>query len=317
MMQGVIRDGRTKSAIAMLARDDQVLWLKTAGEMGPGVPMREDAIIPLASIGKMFTAAAAMILVERGRISLDDPVSKYIPEFSGVRIPATEESGKTGLVPATRPITVYHLLTHTSGLAVSGDDFWAAWNENSQKTTTTAMARSLAALPLHAQPGERFEYGPTGASYEVLAAVIEIASGQTLEAFMIGNIFQPLGLNDTYFFLLPDKTERLPAFYRNVDGVRILSAESVRQMISDQLGGKAPQGMSWGFGAAVLAAPSGEHALYGWNGGGYAVLWVDPNLDLIAFFAMPLMPPGDGGLLQDFRRLVYQGLAGSAAGIKP
>ncbi len=336
-MQAAVRDGRTPAATALLARDDEILWLETAGEMGPGLPMRDDAILQLASIGKIYTAAAAMILVERGRIALDDPVSQYIPEFS--------------MVSPGNPITVFHLLTHTSGLTVDGDEFWAAWDAHTEKTDTTAMARTLAALPLVSQPGEVFNYGPTGASYEVLGAVIEIASGQTLEAFMAENIFRPLGLDDTYFYIPPDKTSRRPAIYRQadgalrvhraygepdersryfyggggvqstprdvlkfarlflhegeVDGVRILKPETVRQMMSNQLGDKAPARYTWGFGGAIEPLPSGGSG-YGWTGGGFSVLWVDPALNLVAYFTMPLSPPGDNDLLADFRRLIYQ-----------
>jgi CubicO group peptidase (beta-lactamase class C family) len=336
-MQAAVRDGRTPAATALLARDDEILWLETAGEMGPGLPMRDEAILQLASIGKIHTATAAMILVERGRIALDEPVSKYIPEFSKVS--------------PGNPITVFHLLTHTSGLTVDGDAFWAAWDANTEKTDTAAMARTLAALPLVSQPGEQFNYGPTGASYEVLGAVIEIASGQTLEAFMVENIFRPLGLNDSYFYVPADNTARRPAIYRvvdgalrvdrvygapdvrsryfyggggvqstprdvlkfarlflhdgEVDGVRILTPDTVRQMMSSQLGDKAPARYTWGFGGAIQPLPSGG-TVYGWTGGGFSVLWVDPALDLVAYFTMPLTPPGDNDLLADFRRLVYQ-----------
>ncbi len=340
LMHAAIRDGRTMAATALLARDDEILWLRTAGEMGPAIPMRDDAITPLASIGKLYTATAAMILLERGRLSLDDPVGKYIPEFEN-------------LSPG-HPMTVFHLLTHTSGLTLDGDAFWAAWDANTEKTTTTAMARMMAAMPLQAPPGTRFEYGPTGASYEVLGAVIEIASGQTLEAFMFENIFRPLGLDDTYFYLPAEKANRHPAIHRDVDGtlqvsdaygapdvrstyfyggggvqssprdllrfarlflhggevdgVRILKSGTVKQMMSDQLGDKAPTSYTWGFGGAVQKAPTGE-TVYGWTGGGYSLLWVDPSLDLIAYFTMPLTPPGDNDLLREFRRLVYHALA--------
>jgi len=336
-MQAAVRHGRTPAATALLARDDEVLFLETAGEMGPGLPMRDDAILQLASIGKIYTATAAMILVERGRISLDDPVSKYIPEFAQVS--------------PGNPITVFHLLTHTSGLTVEGDAFWAAWDANTEKTDTTMMARTLAALPLVSQTGEVFHYGPTGASYEGRGAVIEIASGQTLESFMAENIFRPLGLGDSYFYIPPDKTVRRPAIYHvvdgalrvdraygepdvrsryfyggggvqstprdvlkfarlflhegEVDGVRILKPQTVRQMMSDQLGEKAPARYTWGFGGAIQPLPSGG-TVYGWTGGGFSVLWVDPALDLVAYFTMPLSPPGDNDLLADYRRLVYQ-----------
>lgn len=242
--------------------------------------MTGDAILPLASVGKMFTASAAMILVDRGVLGLDDSVSKYIPEFADVRL-----ANHAGAPPS--PITVRHLLTHTSGLTVEGNGFWSAWDEHVGRTTTTDFAKALAELPLVSQPGERFDYGQTGAAYEVLGAVIEIASGQTLEAFMEENIFEPLGLHDTFFYVPEEKAHRLPAIYRKTDdgllldreagkdfsrsdffhsgggvrssaadiltfarlfleggtvnGVRILQVETVAMMMDDHIGDKAPE----------------------------------------------------------------------------
>ena len=364
MMEQAVADRRITAAIAMLARGSEMVWLGTAGEMAPGTPMRSDAILPLASVGKMYTATAAMILYERSVIALDDPVSKYIPEFADVRIQVTDKAGQTQLVGPHQPITVFHLLTHTGGLTVDGDEFWAAWDAHVGKTTTTHFARDLAALPLQSQPGERFEYGQTGASYEVLGAVIEISSGQTLEQFMLENIFEPLDLDDSFFYLPAEKSERLPEVYRmvddelqldrahgedfsrstffhggggvrsapadiqkfgrlflqggSVDGVRILKEETIAMMMSDQLGDKAPQrwkprGLSWGFGAAVEYAPedveAGVPGQYGWVGGGFAKLWIDPKEGLIAYINFPLTPPGDNKLLIEFEEQVYAALS--------
>ncbi len=103
MMETAVRDGRMSSGIAMLAGEEDIFWLKTVGDMGPDVPMREDAIIPLASVGKMYTAVAAMILVERGVISLEDPVSKYIPEFGDLLIKSSDVTGETSLSVPTTP----------------------------------------------------------------------------------------------------------------------------------------------------------------------------------------------------------------------
>jgi CubicO group peptidase (beta-lactamase class C family) len=219
MLETAVADGRIPSAVASLHHDGARVWLGTAGEMGPGVAMREDAILPLASVGKMFTATAAMILHQRGVISLSDPVGDYIPEFFEVRVEVTDEAGESRLVPLQRPVTVYDLLTHSAGLTVTGDQFWEVWDEHAGVTTTAHFARALAGLPFFAHPGEEFRYGQTGASYEVLAAVIEIASEQTLEVFMNENIFEPLGLSDSYFFAPEEKSERVPAVYRMVDGV--------------------------------------------------------------------------------------------------
>ena len=367
-MTGAVVDGRIPAGIALLARDGEVVWRATAGEMSPGVPMRADAILPLASVGKLFTATAAMILVERGVIALDDPVSHYIPEFDRAMVETTNEAGETALVPPAQPITVEHLLTHTGGLSVTGDEFWTIWDAHVGKTTTTHFARALAARPLFAHPGQRFQYGPTGASYEVLGAVIEIASRQTLEDFMIENIFEPLGLSDSFFYLPNEKSERLPAVYRRVDGalevdrpagkdfprstffhggggvrsspddvvrfarlflengtvngVRLLRHETVAMMMSDRLGETAPEewtvhGLSWGFGAAVQVSSEdaeGRAVLeqYGWVGGGFAKLWVDPRERMIAYMNVPLTPPGDNELLAEFERLVYAAMTPKA-----
>ncbi len=366
MMDRAVSDRRINAAVAMLARDAELVWLGTAGEMTRDIPMRSDAILPLASVAKMYTATAAMILYERGVIALDDPVSKYIPEFADVRIKLADEAGQLKLVAPEQPITVFHLLTHTSGLTVDGDSFWSAWEANSGKTTTTHFARELAAMPLKAQPGARFEYGQTGAAYEVLGAVIEISSGQTLEQFMLENMFTPLGLTNSYFYLPVEKSERSPEFYRaadgqlqleraygedfprstyfhggggvlsdaadirtfarlfldggSVDGVRILKPETVVLMMSDHLGDKAPErwrpiGRSWGFGAAVRYSPQdravGIPRQYGWVGGGFARLWIDPKEKLIAYINFPLAPPGDNELLTEFEQKVYAALVQS------
>ena len=103
-MDTAVADGRITAGIAMLARDGESVWLATAGEMAPGIPMRDDAILPLASVGKMFTAIAAMILHERGVISLDDHVSKYIPEFADAMVEVVSEDDEASLVALERPI---------------------------------------------------------------------------------------------------------------------------------------------------------------------------------------------------------------------
>jgi CubicO group peptidase (beta-lactamase class C family) len=360
LLNDAVSEGRISAGIAMLASPDEIRWIKTAGKMESGIPMRNDVILPLASVGKLFTATALMMLYEDGIVSLDDPVSKFIPEFSNLSVETKLENGMNSLVPADRPITIFHLLTHTSGLTVSGNEFWTIWDAHVGKTTTTHFARGLAELPLVAQPGSTFEYGQTGAAYEVLGAVIEIASGQTLESFMQANIFDPLGLEDSYFYLPTAKSHRLPEVYRrvdgkleldrqagedfsrstffhggggvrsapadilkfarlfleggSVDGVRILKPESVAMMMRDQLGEKSPSrwqdvGLSWGFGGAVRydiePGNKGELTQYGWVGGGFSKLFVDPRERLVAYIGFPLTPPGDNPLLREFESLIY------------
>ena len=359
-----IADARITAAVALVDVEGTVEFQLAAGEMEPGTPMRSDPILPLASVGKMYTATAAMILLERELVELEDPVSKFIPEFANAMV-SVENNGKTELVVAARPMTVYHLLTHTAGFVVEGNDFWGVWGAHVGTTTstTTDFARDLLKLNLQSHPGDRFNYGQTGAAYEVLGAVIEIASGQTLEAFMKDNIFEPLSLDDSYFYLPDEKAERLPAIYRmtdeglvldrkagedfsrstffhggggvrsapadvlkfarmllnngEVEGIRILQAETVAIMMQDHLGDLAPdywkpRGLSWGFGGAVTYSDAGRTAgipdQYGWVGGGFAKLWIDPRRKMIAYINFPLTPPGDNQLLRDFETLVYEGM---------
>ncbi len=208
-MDSAVKERRISAAIEI---DETTAWLHAAGEMEPGRPMHTEPIMPLASVGKMYTATAAMILYQRGEFALDDPVSRFIPEFAGARV-AIEADGAPRTVPAIRPISVQHLLTHTAGFVVDGQAFWEVWDAHVGKTTTTHFARDLLALNLQSQPGDRFDYGQTGAAFEVLGAVIAIASGMTLEAFMAENIFRPLSLQDSYFYL-PEQLFFLVALLR-------------------------------------------------------------------------------------------------------
>lgn len=330
----VIEDHDIPAVVAFVADDDRMIWTTARGEYEPGVPILAEAILPLASVGKIYTATAAMILVDRGLIELDAPVADYLPGFG-------DENGD---------VTVRHLLTHTSGLGVSGDGFWDIWDTHFGATTTRDFALALSGLPRNGPAGERFEYGYTGANYEVLAAVVESASGETLEAFLTREVFEPLGLDSTYFYITESEAGRLPAIYAledgipvsrrargeewprsayfaggggisssmadihrfarlftsdgSVDGHRILSQASIDAMTSDQLGTVAwSPGLSWGFGGAVPdgTAP-GSRAVYGWIGGGFAQLWIDRANGRTYFTAMPLDPPGEPDLLESFRQ---------------
>ena len=341
LLDVAVTEGRIPAAVAFLAKGDELLWTVTTGSFDEGVPMRADAIMPLASVGKMFTATAAMILVEKGKLDLQAPVSAYIEGF-----------------PVDSGITVRHLLTHTTGFTVDGDAFWATWDEHVGSTTSTTsdFALDLAELP-RKEPGSVFEYGQTGAAYEVLGAVIENASGQTLEEFMHGQIFEPLGLRDSSFYIPAELAYRLPAIYRMADGVltldrpqgedfsrstflhggggvrtsardaysfarmllnhgeldgtRLLQASTVERMMSDQLGELVPdrwraRGSSWGYGAAVRLAEDGSARQYGWVGGGFAKLFMDLQEGLIGFICVPMTPPGDNDLLREFEQVIYE-----------
>lgn len=198
-------------AVGLVIQNGRVLFEGAAGMAGDGSPMRSDMIMRLASIGKTVTACAVMMLVEEGRLKLDDPVAKYVPSFEYVRVRRLAPNGNViGFERPLRPVTVRDLLTHEAGLAHEGPEHDAAWQESK---TTRELSIALSKIPLNFQPGTAYEYGP---SYEVLAAIIETVSGETLDKFLLRRIFEPTGMIDTHFFVPLEKRPRLSAVYKRL-----------------------------------------------------------------------------------------------------
>jgi CubicO group peptidase (beta-lactamase class C family) len=161
-----------------------------------------------------------MILWEEGKFKLDDPISKYIPEFKDAQVLDTlYKNGTYGTVPADKPITIRHLLTHTSGIGygfIDGDErFKKIYKEagivdafTTKNISIEENIKKLAVLPLHHNPGEKFTYGE---GLDVLGYFIEIVSGMPLGVFFKKRIFDPLGMEDTWFYLPASKYNRLVA----------------------------------------------------------------------------------------------------------
>jgi CubicO group peptidase (beta-lactamase class C family) len=185
-------------------------------------PMRRDTIFRIASMTKPLTAAAAMILVEQGRLRLDDPVDDLLPELASRRVLKSLESALDDTVPARRPITARDLLTFTFGLGAvmvwppslpiqkAMADAGVAPNPNPPDVPPDEFMKRLGALPLAYQPGERWLYH-TGS--DMLGVLIARASGQSLPAFMQDHLFGPLGMKDTGFEVPPEKVGRLASNY--------------------------------------------------------------------------------------------------------
>ncbi len=192
------------------------VYLKWFGLRDPdkGTPMTEDAIFPIHSVTKTITSVAAMMLVDRGRIALDDPVSKYIPSFADqkVGVERKDDSGKTilDLVPPRRPMTVRDLLLHTSGIT------YGFYGEGLVKSAydgiylgdfdNAGFAERIAKVPLAEQPGTLWDYGH---SADILGRVVEVASGQSLYQFEKQNLFDPLRYDNDE--ILPDRSGRARA----------------------------------------------------------------------------------------------------------
>src|SRR5258705_13403760 len=203
-----IATGKIPGAIVLIQRHGKPVYFRTFGkrDVDAGITMTEDAIFPIHSVTKTITSVAAMMLVDRGKITLDEPVSKYIPSFAGMKV-GVERKDDTGkpvldLVPLRRPITIEDLLLHTSGIT------YGFYGEGLVKAAyagiylgdfdNAGFAERLAKLPLAEQPRTLWDYGH---SADVLGRVIEVVSGQSLYQFEKTNLLDPLGMTTTKFFL--------------------------------------------------------------------------------------------------------------------
>jgi len=214
IMHEEVDHGQVPSASAIISRNGEIVFERYYGTMGEGEPVGEDTIMRMASIGKTVTAAVVLSLYEDGLLLIDDPVSDHLPSFANTQVRETDpETGRTRLVEPDGTVTIRHLLTHTAGLQRYSDEVNALWGEAS---TVRAFADGIAALPLRHHPGAGYAYGN---AYEVLAAVAEAASGVRFDALVRDRILDPLGMDDTHFFVPEDKLDQLSAMYtRDEDG---------------------------------------------------------------------------------------------------
>ncbi len=224
-VQQSIDDKRIAGAVTLVARHGHVVWFKAQGmsDREAGKPMRPDSIFRICSMSKPITSTAVMMLYEEGKFLLDDPISKYLPEFKNPKVLVKPANGPSYTIPATREITIRDLLRHTSGLTYN-------WNEDLgplyQKANVAAglmpydgtiadNVKRLAPLPLLFNPGERFEYS---LSLDVLGRLVEVLSGKPFDEFLRTRIFEPLGMKDTFFFPPDNKLDRLTTAYTYYDG---------------------------------------------------------------------------------------------------
>lgn len=222
-MQSLVDQGKIAGGVTMMARRGKVAHLEAVGmaDRERGVRMRTDSIFRLASMTKPVTSVAVMILHDQGKLGLDDPVSKFIPEFKRPEVLVSVDPWKTK--PAKREITIRHLLTHTSGLGYNFTDTIGPIYDkhgitgglcNVTETTLEEMMKKLAGVPLLFHPGDNWEYG---LSFDVLGRVVEVASGRTLDRFIAEEICQPLDMTDTFFKAPSQKKNRIVAAYFTTD----------------------------------------------------------------------------------------------------
>jgi len=339
-MREFVDDKQAAGVVVLVARQGRVVLLEAVGSANVEEkrPMERDTLFAIASMTKPVTATAVMILQDEGKLSIDDPVSKYIPEFAKAAL-------KDG--PPSRPITIRDCLTHTSGVVGS---------QRCERTLEETV-KALAAQPLGFQPGSKWEYSP---GLAVCGRVVEVASGQPFDKFLEERILRPLGMVDTTFRPTPDQRKRLAMIYKpgpdkksivpdshwlvedrddrapnpsgglvstaadmarfylmilgggELDGRRIVSKKAVEEMTRLQTGDLKTgftSGNGWGLGWCVVRQPQGVTAMlspgtFGHGGAFGTQGWVDPKRQMV--FVLMIQRAGFGNGDESEIRKVFQ-----------
>jgi len=215
-----IEKGKIPGAVALVARKGRIAYFESLGARDPETraPMTRDAIFRIYSMTKPFTSVAVMMLQEEGRLVLNDPISKFLPQLTKLSVAVESKDPAAGqttyeLVPARREITIQDLLRHTSGFTYGSRttnamvrDAYAAARVDARDLTNAELVERLATVPLVHQPGTAWEYGR---STDVLGRLVEVISGKSLGAFFADRIFRPLAMKDAGFSVPPDQQGRL------------------------------------------------------------------------------------------------------------
>lgn len=347
-MQEFVDQKQISGAVTLVAYRGRIIHLEAVGsaDLENQRSMRSDTMFCIASMTKPVSATAVMILQDEGKLSIDDPVSKYVPEFSEVAL-------RDGM--PKQALTLRHCLTHTAGLSGSQQ------NEGSLRETVEHFARR----PLDFEPGTKWQYSP---GLSVCGRVIEVVSGKPFDQFLAERIFRPLQMADTTFHPSPAQQQRLARLYQpgesgkslaptthwltdvspdkspnpsgglfstagdmarfyqmvlnggELDGQRIVSAAAVREMTKIQTGDLRTgftDGNAWGLGWGLVRQPQGVTAMlsrgtFGHGGAFGTQGWVDPQRQMI--FVLMIQRTGFGnGDASDMRRTLQE-LAVQAVG---
>jgi CubicO group peptidase (beta-lactamase class C family) len=385
-LRGLVEGRSTPGIVVLILENGRPVYSRSVGvrEVGNAAPISENDMFRLASMTKAVTSVAAMILVEQGKIGLDDPVSRFLPEFASLRVRAPDAAE----VPASRPPTIRELLTHTAGFSynfINNPRLVDAYREarvtdgldQPQVTTAEAMQR-LASVPLGYQPGTSWEYS---LATDVLGAVIEKVTGANLEVFVTERIAKPLRIQSFVFNvpetirssfvqvtrpaqvtgalgmdyvpvtgpeivpfpptkgtanLDPDRAFATTAYNSGgagmsgtigdygrflqmllnegeLDGVRVLRAETVRQMTQNATGNmRTIRGPGWGFtlGFGIVTDPAAAKSRlpagsYGWGGIYGTQFWIDPANRVVGLVLTQTAIIGSGPIANLVREAFY------------
>lgn len=253
----MVRDGKKAGAITMIVRNGRIADWKTYGyrDLAQRLPMEKDTICRIWSMSKVVTSVAAMMLVEEGRLALGDPVHQHIPELKGLKVLTGGTADQPQLADAVRPVTVKHLLTHTSGLTYGWGDHPVAELYRRKKIFENGSLKEFiekaASLPLLAQPGEKYNYG---INTDVLGYLVQVASDMPFDKFVQARILTPLRMNDTFFDVPKEKLGRVAKTYTLKDG-------KLTDSLPDELVGKVTAGVPYG--GMGLYSTIGDYARFG------------------------------------------------------
>ncbi len=260
-LREAVATGQYRGAVVLIARHGKIVDWRAYGhrDVAKTLPMERDSIFQIFSMTKTMASVAALILMEEGKILLDDPVAKYLPEFATIQVFAGGTADAPQLRAPARPLTVRHLLTHVSGFATGRKDPPEAlkllqraetWRSPDLRTYAERMAR----VPLGADPGDRFAYD--GVSTDVLSRLIEVVAQVPFDAFLQQRLFAPLGLKDTAFRVPGEQRGRI---------VEMTSTDAEGRLIrSPNYPGQAAGEMlnSWPSGAGGLYSTAADYVRF-------------------------------------------------------
>jgi len=350
LLNQFVADRKIAGAVAAVARQGKLVYLEPVGyqNIETRVPMRVDSLFRIYSMTKSVTAAAVMMLRDEGRFALQDPVSKYLPEFR--RVAVRNSDGTTR--PPAREMTVEDLLLHTSGLSHRTSELYRTAEVRSRAIPMDQFIGNIVRAPLMEDPHTAFRYSE---ATTVLGRLVEIWSGKAFDVFLEERVFRPLKMTDTGFWARPGQRARLTDVYAfssnglapieietvpftekpallegavgllstvpdylrfsqmllnkgELDGVRILRAATVDRMVVNSLPDAIVKTRN-GAGWGLANVNVAAGGEYGWDGTAGTIFWIDPQRDIIAILMTQSSPPNPDSLRQKFKTLVDQAAA--------
>ena len=215
-MKALVDKGEIPGSVTLVGRHGQIVHIEAVGwaDIEAKKPMRTDTIFQIMSMTKPVTGVGVMMLVEEGKLSVNDPVEKYLPEFKGQQVIERHSAWQQTLRAPPRPITIRDLMTHTSG--VSGPHGALSGLYQKMDVTLADAVKAYAKDPLEFDPGTKWMYSNPGIA--TLGRLIEVAADMPYEQFLATRIFAPLGMKDSFIFPPADKTGRIATVYVSKDG---------------------------------------------------------------------------------------------------